>query len=168
MVSKDDENIVQSLVIDDDGKYECGTDHSLLVLKVSTSLHKKITWRYNDILRFNIKDDTDYTMFKSEMSSALQNTEWREYRAMTSTCRMNHLAKTFTNVGQKVFGYKVPKIKKKSIKLPKQIVMALKSKRELEKELKVMSSQENASQAHANKITQLKEIIKGRQTDIND
>ena len=59
-------NYVTSFTIDKEARFDCGSDHALLVADVRYGRKNSITWRYNDALQFNITPSTNFKAYQEE------------------------------------------------------------------------------------------------------
>ena len=141
MVSREIEENVTSLVIDEAGKYACGSDHSLFVLELSGVATQKIRWHYTDIRRFSINDETNYTDYCDKVSKSLMETDWADFNNMETVEMFEHIRTKMTAAGKEVFGYKEQK-KKKPVRLRKEILDEIGKRNALYRELREETNKE--------------------------
>ena len=127
LIDGDHVNTVTSFVIDEHARFDCGADHALLIVELLFGSTPSANWSYHEVLRFDLKTDSDYTGYQSHLNQQASSIPLHQFKTLPTDQMLPHLTKCITESGKKEFGLKV-KHKKKNTKLPKHIIDKIKAK----------------------------------------
>ena len=145
VLSSEHMNSVLSMFIDDNGTYGGGSDHnwSEIVLEDKIAHFVKVDSRAKRKKVWNIKDDQNWTAFKT---SIVENLQRHTFANKSAEELASLVASIYTSAGASSIGYKEdPKKRSSKTTLPSHIVKALKSKLALGREWKSLSSSNTAT-----------------------
>ena len=130
LVDGDHQNTVTSFTIDEDARFDCGSDHALLESYLEFGYRPKVKWSYNDVFQYNIPEDTDFTEYHSALDTFSSTIRLHEFEDMCVEDMLPHVSSTLTRSAEKCFGLKVKK-KKKGNRLPQNIIQLIRMKNEV-------------------------------------
>ena len=134
LIDGDHVSTVTSFIIDENARYAAGTDHALLVVTLSLSRRNRLSWKYQDAIRFNFNNGSSFTSFQKHLDSFVSSVPFNEFTALSTPDMLPHLTSCLTDSGKEAFGFKINK-KRKGRKLSKPIIAAIKAKSKLAQEL---------------------------------
>ena len=135
LVDADHVDYVSSFVIDSDARYECGSDHALLTVNVAFQHTPTIDWKYNDAVRFNLSEKTDYGPFKHRLDQACQLQPLHIFEKLPLEEKLAFITSSIIGAGQDTLGFKVSR-KKKPFQLPLSLRRMIQEKNEIAKKLR--------------------------------
>ena len=79
LIDNEHTNAVKSFIIDENARFACGTDHALLVMCLDFQPIPKVTWRLNEVVKYNFNDNTKFKGFQDsfDAKSASIPRKWR-------------------------------------------------------------------------------------------
>ena len=94
-----------------------------------------IDWKFNDVMRFNINEKTDYGSFKHRLDQACLMQPFHVYDALSLDEKLEFITSCIQRSGRDTLGFKVGK-KKKATLLPLSLRTKIKEKNEVAKNLR--------------------------------
>ena len=137
LIDSDHVNSCTSFTIDDQARFDCGSDHALLECDIVMGRSPRTTWSYHDVLQYNYNDNTDFTAYKQALDINMSDVSLTNFTDLKSDEMLNHISKNLNLSAKQVFGLKVKKGKGSCKRLPKNIVSMIKTKNNLSKLLRV-------------------------------
>ena len=133
LIDGDHVNTVTSFTIDEDARFDCGSDHALLECSLEFGTVPRVKWSYQDVFQYNINDDTDFTEYHNTLDRLASTIRLDEFEGLDVEQMLPHVSETLTQSAEKCFGLKVKK-KKKGNRLPKNIINLIRRKNEAARE----------------------------------
>ena len=99
-------NTVSSFVIDQDARYDCGTDHALLEAEISFGWRISLHWKLTDAVVYNFNSNSSFKRFKNKLDHLCSSIPQSEFDNMSSALMVQHLASAVRTAGMKIFGIK--------------------------------------------------------------
>ena len=84
LIDSDHTHTVTSFVIDEHARHDCGSDHALLECKILFSNTPKVSWSFNDVIQYNIKEDTNYSEYQNTLDQLISTVSMTEANTMTA------------------------------------------------------------------------------------
>ena len=81
LIDSDHVNTVTSFVIDEDARYEAGSDHALLECILELDDRPKVSWSYSEAIHYNLNSSTDYTKYMNTLDNAISDGPLHEFTA---------------------------------------------------------------------------------------
>ena len=134
LIDEDNANNVTSFVIDEDARYEAGTDHALLECILEFGSRPKIKWNFQDAVHYNITDSSIYTDYQNSLDLEAASIPLHKFAELPVTEMLPHISESINKSAMRTFGLKVKK-QKQGNKLPKEIVSLIRSKNDLRRKL---------------------------------
>ena len=128
LIDNDNVNTVTSFIIDEHARIACGTDHALLVISLSFHNNTKVSWGYQDVVRYNYNDKSSFVTFQANLDDFSSKVPLDKFEALDSGEMLFHIRESLNQSGKKSFGIKVKK-HKKGRKLPKNIIEIIKKEK---------------------------------------
>ena len=114
-------NDVTSFTIDKEARFDCGSDHALLVADVRYGRKNSITWRYNDALQFNITPSTNFKAYQEELDRRALDSPLPLFEDLSTEMQLSHITSCIIESGKSTIGLKTFK-KGKPQKLPQSLI----------------------------------------------
>ena len=127
-------NTVTSFVIDAEARYDCGSDHALLLASFVFGERPKITWEFQDVLRFNITPRTNYTAYQNALDCLSSTVPLHRFDELTVEEKLSHITSSIIESGKKTIGLKVKK-KRQGRRIPRNIIAKIKEKNKLARQV---------------------------------
>ena len=134
LINSENVNTVTSFVIDSEARHSCGSDHALLIANLIFCDKPEVRWDFHEILKFNIEPSTDYTKYQQELDLASKVIPLHMFAELTAEEKLSHITKSIIESGKNGIGLKTRK-KKKPKKLPRALILRIKAKNALAKEI---------------------------------
>ena len=135
-------DITKSLCIDESQQYSLGSDHNFLLVDVLLESRKKPLHDDKcEVLKWNIKNDTDWTAFQSEIKERLANWDCEKYSNVDNM--WHDLKHIITKAGERSIGYKQYKSKREY--WDKEVENLIKDRRQANKLYRIWSKKPNCS-----------------------
>ena len=130
LVDGDHQDTVTSFIIDEDARFDCGSDHALLECDMEFGARPKVkTWSYHNLFQYNIPDDADFSSYHSALDTFSSSIRLEEFENMDVCQMLPHVSNTLTKSAEKCFGLKVKK-KKRGNRLPQNVISLIRRKNE--------------------------------------
>ena len=97
-------NNVTSFIIDEDARYDCGSDHALLECTIQLHSRPTINWKINEAVQYNIKDNTNYAKFTETLDKEISGVSLSSFSNMTADDMLPHLVKTMNTTARNTIG----------------------------------------------------------------
>ena len=155
LIDSDHVNTVTSFVIDEDARYEAGSDHALLECILELDDRPKVSWSYSEAIHYNLNSSTDYTKYMNTLDNAISDVPLHEFTAKGVEDMLPHVTESIRKSAKSTIGLKVKK-GKKGRKLPAILVKKIRRKNLLAKQI----SSDGTEVDLEDKLEQLKAEIK--------
>ena len=160
LVDNDHVHTVTSFTIDEDARYDAGTDHALLAVELVFGHTPAVNWSYRDVLKFDLKDDSDYGIYQTTLDQHASLIPLHQFESLPSEKMLSHITSCITESGKKAFGLKIKKAKKNR-KLPPSVIQKIKTKNDYARAVKLAHHLKNPEvDAMEATLTTLKTEIK--------
>ena len=161
LIDEDNVSLITSFVIDSNARYACGSDHALLEASINFGPKVSIPWKYNDILQYNFKTNSDFSIFKEHLDNYTAEVSLSQFDNLSTQQMLHQMTKWLNMAGKDSFGIKVP-MKKRGRKLPKDILKILKLKNEVEEQYQRAVEERNQEESRklSSKLNVLKTDLK--------
>ena len=90
LVDSDHTNTVTSFVIDEEARYGCGSDQSLLECTLQFGTMPKVTWNYQEAVHYDIKDDS-YNIYQANLDILAGSVPLHQFSSLTERGGSNSL-----------------------------------------------------------------------------
>ena len=157
LVDGDNTSTVTSFIIDENARFDCGSDHALLECYLEFGSRPKITWSYQEALQFKIHENTDFTEFHKTQDSLAATIRLNTFTNLGAEEMLPHISETITSSAKKCFGLKIKK-KSKGNYLPKQVIDLIRLKNNVALKYNMAVAQSNP--VDAKKLLDELEILK--------
>ena len=134
LVDNDHVNTVTSFVIDEDARYDAGSDHALLECTLELDERPKVTWSYSEAVHYNLTTNTDYTEYKNTLDAAVSDIPLYIFNKQSAEEMLPHISESIKKSAMDTIGVKIKKLKK-GRKLPKCIINKIRKKSLLAKQV---------------------------------
>ena len=125
---------VTSFIIDEDARYECGSDHALLECDIILGPNPHLAWNIQEVVQYDINDNTDFTNYTSNLELGLKSISLAKFEALEATEMLPHISENINKSAKETFGLKVKK-QKRGTRLPKTIIKMIHAKNHLARTL---------------------------------
>ena len=161
LIDAEHTNTVTSFVIDEQARYGCGTDHALLECSVVFSSIPKLCWSFNEAIQYNIRADTDYTEYTTNLDIISSKIALSQFSCMPAEEMLPHISESIKLSAMKSFGLKI-KRQKKGITLPKTLISTIKAKNELARQVQLAAQTSPPTEVETlqQQLDTLKSLIK--------
>ena len=122
---------VTSFVIDDQARFDCGSDHALLECEILLDSSPHLNWAFHDVLKYNYNDSSDFTDYKKHLDEAVSSVTLTEFTNMNSPEMLSHLCGSYRSAAKLSFGLKTHRKKKQGVTLPREIITKIQFKNHL-------------------------------------
>lgn len=130
LVDGDHQDTVTSFTIDEDARFDCGSDHALLECEMEFGARPKVKdWSYHNVFQYNIPEDADFTSYHSALDNFSASIRLEEFENMDVCQMLPHVSQTLTQSAEKCFGLQVKK-KKRGNRLPQSVINLIRRKNE--------------------------------------
>ena len=95
LVDGDHQDTVTSFTIDEDARFDCGSDHALLECDMEFGARPKVkTWSYHNVFQYNISDDADFSSYHSALDTFSSSIRLEEFENMDVCQMLPHVSNT--------------------------------------------------------------------------
>ena len=112
IIDNDHVNTVTSFVIDEDARYEAGSDHALLECVLELGSRPKVTWSYSEAVQYNITNGTDYSEYVRTLDTAVLDIPLHIFNDQCAEEMLPHLSESIKKSAMSSIGVKVKKLKR--------------------------------------------------------
>ena len=130
LIDGDHQDTVTSFVIDEDARFDFGSDHALLECDLEFGNRPKVKWSFQDVFQYNIPDDADFTEYHASLDTLASKIRLDDFEEMDAEQMLLHVSETLTKSAENCFGIKVRNKKKKGNRLPRSVINLIKKKNE--------------------------------------
>ena len=134
LINENHMNTVTSFVIDEHARYDCGSDHALLIANLEFGDSPTMSWSYNEAIQFDFGESSDFTGYQEEFDKVCSSIPLHVFENMTSDEMIPHITNSITKSGTKIFALKIKK-RKRALILPRKIIEKIKNKNLLARNL---------------------------------
>lgn len=129
LVDGDHQDAVTSFTIDEDARYDCGSDHALLECDLEFGARPKVKWSYQDVFQYNIHDGADFTEYHASLDTLASTIRLDAFEGLDVEQMLPHVSNTLTQSAERCFGFNIKK-KKIGNRLPKSVILLIRRKNE--------------------------------------
>ena len=162
LIDHDKANTVTSFVIDEEARFESGSDHAVLECTIEFSNVPKVMWSIQEPLHYDIRDTSCYNDYQDALDDVVASVPFSEFSNQPASQMLSHVSESINAAAKKSFGLKVAR-KKKGRKLPATVINLIKEKNILARQLRDM-----AQGSHQPQHQHLKEQLDKLRTGIKD
>ena len=119
---------VCSFAIDDQVRFDCGSDHALLECEIFMDSSRKINWSFHEVLQYNFNDNSDFSSYQRHLNETVSALSMTEFSKLESKEMLSHLCDSYTSSAKKAFGLKFKGKRKQRTSLPKEIISKIQIK----------------------------------------
>ena len=134
LIDSDHSNTVTSFVIDEEARFNCGSDHALLECIVEFGARPKVNWSFQDVIHYDIRENSSYSDYQANLDQCSSSISLTQFSALSSDQMLPHISESINQSALKSFGLKVKKIKRGQ-KLPTPVIKMIKDKNALARTL---------------------------------
>ena len=127
LVDNDHVNTVTSFVIDEDARYDAGSDHALLECVLELGARPKVAWSYSEAIHYNLTSGTDYSEYIRTLDTAVSAIPLHAFDDQCAEEMLPHLSESIRKSAMSSIGVKVKKLKG-GRKLPRSIINKIRMK----------------------------------------
>ena len=131
LIDSDHIHSCTSFIIDDQARFDCGSDHALLECDIVLGNSPNTTWAYHDVLQYNYSDTTDFTAYKNNLDKNMESVSLTNFQDLQSSEMLAHITDNLNLSAKQTFGLKVKKKRKSGSRLPRPVVSLIKAKNHL-------------------------------------
>ena len=167
LIDHDFANTVTSFVIDEEARYEAGSDHALLQCLLEFGARPKIKWAFHEAIHYNITDRTSFTDYQSCLDIEASAIPLHKFSELPTDQMLPHISESLNTSAKKIFGLKIKK-KKRGQALPKTVISLIRNKNDLVHKLNASKSNMTLPQINEmeTEIESLKTLIKENITTV--
>ena len=107
LIDSDHVNTVTSFVIDEDARYDCGSDHALLLAQMKFGRSKWVEWSFKETVRFNFNSTTNFKAYQNEIDNHSSGVPLHVFDDMSADEKLNHITSSIVESGKKTLGIKL-------------------------------------------------------------
>ena len=166
LIDSDQAHTVTSFVIDEEARYDCGSDHALLECQIVFDHVPRIVWAYQDAIQYNLQNATDYSYFQECLDTNAAVIPLHQFDKLGTDQMLPHLTECLNNSAIKSFGLKVKK-KKSGRRLPRHLIQLIQTKKEIMTRIRCTSASgdtENVDELEAD-LDKIKSEIRDSKAD---
>ena len=134
LIDNDHVNTVTSFVIDEDARYDAGSDHALLECTLHLDDRPKVAWSYSEAIHYNISNSTDFTEYKNTLDATVSAIPLNTFDSQSAEDMLPHISESIRKSAMDTIGVKVKKLKRGQ-RLPKSIINKIRKKSLLAKQM---------------------------------
>ena len=134
LIDHDHVNTVTSFVIDEDARYEAGSDHALLECNIELGNRPTLSWSFDEAVHYNVKACTDYSKYLALLETTVSSIPLHTFSDLPSTEMLPHISESINSSARNTLGLKV-KQKRTGRKLPMKIVKMIRAKNQYSRDL---------------------------------
>ena len=127
LIDHDHINTVTSFVIDEDARYEAGSDHALLECSIELSTRPRLSWSFDEAVHYIIKDGTDFIKYLALFETSVSSVPIHTFSHLSHTAMLPHISEIINLSAKNTLGFKV-KQKRSGRKLPMKIIKMIRTK----------------------------------------
>ena len=104
LVDSNHVNNVTSFIIDENSRFDCGSDHALLECTIQLHTRPTITWKFKESIKYNINDNTNYTKFREALDEDVGSVSLSSFSKMNPDDMLPHLVKSMNDTARNTLG----------------------------------------------------------------
>ena len=158
---------VCSFVIDDQARFDCGSDHALLECEISLDPSRNLNWAFHDVLQYDFNESSDFSAYQEHLDAAVSTIPINDFSKLESPEMLSHLCASYTSSAQKAFGLKTKGKRKQGMHLPKEILNKIHIKNHMARSLNLSRLNQPSLDTHIQEqeLSSLKLEIKNSISD---
>ena len=161
LIDHDFANTVTSFVIDEEARYEAGSDHALLECNLEFGTRPNLKWAFHEAIHYNITERTSFSDYQKCLDIEASAIPLHKFSELPTSQMLPHISESLNESAKKTFGLRMKK-KKKGQTLPRTVISLIRNKNELI--CKLNDSKPSLTQAQIdekeNEIENLKTLVK--------
>ena len=134
LIDSDHVHTVTSFVIDEEARYDCATDHALLLCHLEFGSKPSANWSFHEVIKYDFNEKSDFSEYQKMLDHFCSSTPLHQFENLPADQMLTHITHCINESGKKSFGLKVKK-RKHGQKLPRHITDKLKPKQVLSRNL---------------------------------
>ena len=127
LIDDEHSNTVTTFIIDEEARFDCGSDHALLECIVEFGDQPKVKWSFQEAIQYAIFDNTDYSQYQKHLDSLSSSISLDKFTSLTTDQMLPHISESINKSAMQSFGLKIRK-KKRKRKLPRHVILLIKNK----------------------------------------
>ena len=127
LIDSDHVHTVTSFVIDEAARFECGSDHALLICNLQFGSKPSANWSFHEAVKYDFNDDSDYGEYQTMLDNLSTSTPLHSFETLSAEQMLTHITHCIKESGKQNFGLKIRK-KKSGVRLPRPVIEKLKNK----------------------------------------
>ena len=139
LIDSDHVGNVTSFIIDEQARFDAGSDHALLECEIILSSTPHINWSLQNVMNYNYNNNSDFKEYRENLDNNLSSVSLSKFSDYSSSDMLSHLTNGYNVSAKKAFGLKIKK-RKKGLSLPADIVNKIQAKNQLSRSLQAASS----------------------------
>ena len=164
LISSEFSNTVTSFVIDEEARHACGSDHAVLSCEVAFGMRPKVNWSYQEPIRYNITDSTDFTGYQAALDTSSVMT-MSQFSRLPCDQMLSQITDSVRKSAVESIGIKT-KQKRRGRRLPASLLVDIRSKNSLVRRLHATPIESEEERAELMKqIDDLRMSIRDRVSD---
>ena len=112
LIDSDHVNTVTSFAIDEDARYDCGSDHALLLAQMKFGRSNSVEWSFKETVRFNFNSTTNFKAYQNELDNHSSGVPLYVFDDMSADEKLNHITSSIVESGKKTLGIKLKRKRK--------------------------------------------------------
>ena len=160
LIDSDHVNTVTSFVIDEEARYDFGSDHALLLAKLKFGRSNRVEWSFQETVRFNFNSSTDFTAYQNELDDHSNSVPLHVFEDMSVEEKLDHITTSILESGKKTLSLKLKK-KRLPKKLPRDLILRIREKNRVSKQAEEAAKNDlDTAEALEAKLVEMKLNIK--------
>ena len=111
LVDNEHAHTVTSFVIDENARYDCGSDHALLMIILVFDHIPKTKWSFHEAIKLSFNEKTDFTKYKADLDVLSDSIPLHPFESLPSNLMLSHLTSCIKESGKKNFNLKIKRRK---------------------------------------------------------
>ena len=134
LIDNDHVNTVTSFVIDEDARYDAGSDHALLECTLELDERPKVAWSYSEAIHYNLNSSTDYSAYINTLDTTVSDIPLSTFNSKSAEDMLPHISESIRKSAMNTIGVKVKKLKR-GHRLPRSLINKIRRKSLLAKQV---------------------------------
>ena len=134
LIDSDHLQNVTSFVIDENARFECGTDHALLSCELQFNSRSRVKWEYNDAVHYDFNSNTCFKSYQLTLNQNVSPVSLDEFQAYSTKDMLSYITDTIHTSAMSTFGLK-KKRKRKGFTLPRPVIDAIIARNDLQEQI---------------------------------
>ena len=134
LIDNDHVNTVTSFVIDEDARYDAGSDHALLECTLELDERPKVAWAYSEAIHYNLTSSTNYSAYINTLDTTVLGIPLSTFNSKSAEDMLPHISESIRKSAMNTIGVKVKKLKR-GHRLPRSLINKIRRKSLLAKQV---------------------------------